>query len=73
MSKILPRNEHQIERALRVVAGIALLSLVFIGPRTLWGLLGLVPLATGLIGSCPIYTVLGFSTCPINSSSKTAS
>jgi hypothetical protein len=73
MSKILPRNEHQIERALRVVAGLALLSLVFVGPHTLWGLLGLVPLATGLIGSCPIYTVLGFSTCPTHPSSKTTS
>jgi len=73
MSKILPRNEHQIERALRVVVGLALLSLVFVGPQTLWGLLGLVPLATGLLGSCPIYTVLGFSTCPIRPSSKTTS
>ena len=72
MSKILPRNEHQIERALRVVAGLALLSLVFVGPHTLWGLLGLVPLATGLIGSCPIYTLFGWSTCPRKTSPKTS-
>jgi hypothetical protein len=72
-SKILPRNEHQVERALRVVVGLALLALVFVGPRTLWGLVGLVPLATGLLGSCPIYTVLGISTCSINPPSKTMS
>ncbi|MCA9592785.1 MAG: DUF2892 domain-containing protein [Myxococcales bacterium] len=62
-SKILPQNEHNIERVVRVVLGLVLLSLVFVGPHTLWGLVGLVPLATGLIGSCPLYTVFGFSTC----------
>ena len=62
-SKALPVNEHNIERAVRVLLGIGLLSLVFIGPRTLWGLIGILPLATGLIGSCPLYTVLGISTC----------
>ena len=64
-SKLLPRNEHTVERALRVIVGLALLSLTFVGPRTLWGLLGLVPLATGLLGSCPLYTLLGISTCPV--------
>lgn len=73
-SKVLPRNEHSIERALRVVVGLGLLALVFVGPHTLWGLLGLVPLATGLLGSCPLYTVLGISTCSIgNRPSKTMS
>ncbi|CAN5923220.1 DUF2892 domain-containing protein [soil metagenome] len=70
-SKILPRNEHSVERALRVIAGLALLSLVFVGPRTLWGLVGLVPLATGLLGSCPLYTLFGISTCSIGRPSKT--
>ncbi len=68
---IFPRNEHSIERALRVVVGLALLLLVVVGPKTPWGLLGLVPLVTGLVGSCPAYTLLGISTCPIKS--KTAS
>jgi len=73
-SKVLPRNEHSIERALRVIVGLALLALVFVGPHTLWGLVGLVPLATGLLGSCPLYTVLGISTCSIaNRPSKTMS
>ncbi len=63
MSKLLPTNEHTIERVLRVLVGLALLSMVFVGPKALWGLIGLVPLTTGLIGSCPLYTVFGFSTC----------
>ena len=58
------RNEHKVERLVRVVLGIALLSIVFVGPQTYWGLLGWVPLATGLLGTCPLYSVLGFSTCP---------
>jgi hypothetical protein len=68
---IFPRNEHSIERVLRVVVGLALLLMVVVGPKTPWGLLGLVPLVTGLVGSCPAYTLLGISTCPIKS--KTAS
>lgn len=59
---LFPNNEGAVDRAVRVVAGLVGLSLVFVGPQTLWGLVGLVPLATGLIGSCPLYTVLGFST-----------
>lgn len=64
-SSILPRNEHAVERVIRVVVGLGLLSIVFVGPKTLWGLLGLVPLLTGLVGSCPLYTLFGFSTCPV--------
>ncbi|MGE0551814.1 MAG: DUF2892 domain-containing protein [Gemmatimonadales bacterium] len=63
-SSIFPRNEHGLERAARVLLGLVLLSLVFVGPKTLWGLLGAVPLVTGLLGSCPLYTLLGVSTCP---------
>ena len=62
---LLPRNEHTLERVLRIVLGVALLSLVVIGPKTLWGLFGLVPLLTGIVGSCPLYTVLGINTCRI--------
>jgi hypothetical protein len=62
---LFPRNEHQIDRALRVVLGVAVLSLFFIGPRTPWALLGLIPLITGLVGSCPLYTLLGLSTCSV--------
>ena len=62
---LLVRNEHAIDRTLRVVLGIVLLAIVFVGPKTLWGLVGLVPLLTGLVGSCPVYTLLGISTCPV--------
>lgn len=62
-SKVLPVNEHSVERVIRVIVGLGLLSLVFVGPQAYWGLIGILPLATGLIGSCPLYTVLGVSTC----------
>lgn len=65
LSKILPNNEHPIERAIRVILGVALLAIVFVGPKTWLGLLGIIPLATGLLGSCPLYTLFGFSTCPV--------
>lgn len=72
LAKLLPNNEGTVDRALRVVLGLGLLSLVFVGPHTLWGLVGLVPLLTGAIGSCPIYTAFGFSTCPMDSKAKHA-
>ena len=62
---LLPLNEHPVERLLRVGLGLGLLGLTFMGPKSPWGFLGLVPLATGLLGSCPLYTLLGFSTCPV--------
>lgn len=62
MSKILPTNEGTVDRALRVIVGLGLLATYFVGPKTGLGLIGLVPLATGLIGSCPLYTVFGFRT-----------
>jgi hypothetical protein len=61
----MTRNESTVDRALRIILGLILLSLVFVGPQTLWGLIGIVPLATGLLGSCPVYSILGVSTCPI--------
>lgn len=61
-------NEGTLDRALRVIAGIVLISLVFVGPQTPWGWLGIVPLATGLIGSCPLYSLLGINTCPMKRS-----
>lgn len=55
------RNEGTLDRFARVVLGSVLLSLVVIGPRTLWGLVGIVPLFTGFVGFCPLYKVFGFS------------
>lgn len=70
MNKLLPVNEHPFERGARVLLGLGVLALAFVGPQTPWGYLGLIPLLTGLIGSCPLYTVLGFSTCPLKSPAK---
>ena len=70
-SKLMPKNEGMVDRVLRVVAGIVLISLVFVGPQTAWGWIGLVPLVTGLVGSCPLYTLLGLRTCPLNPSNQT--
>ena len=60
-------NEGGIDRGVRVVAGLALLGLMATGHIGVWGWLGVVPLATGLIGWCPLYTVLGVNTCPMKS------
>ncbi len=67
MNRLLPRNEGTVDRVLRVTFGLVLLSLVFVGPQTLWGLLGLVPITTGLLGSCPAYSLLGISTFRVKS------
>jgi hypothetical protein len=61
-------NVGSMDRILRIVAGLALLSLVFVGPQTLWGLIGLIPLAAGLFGLCPAYSLLGVSTCSARNS-----
>lgn len=65
MDKLFPRNEHLIDRVVRVALGIGLLAIAFVGPATPWGFLGVIPLATGLLGSCPLYTLLGVGTCPV--------
>lgn len=59
----MQKNESAPDRVLRVSLGIALLALVFVGPQTPWGWLGLVPLATGLAGFCPLYRWVGRGTC----------
>ena len=64
MEKFFKTNEGAVDRVLRIVVGIVLLSLTVLGPKTSWGLVGLVPLATGLAGTCPLYSVFGLSTCP---------
>ncbi len=64
MGAFFSRNEHSLDRMIRVIIGTALLSLAFVGPRTPFGYLGIIPLATGLTGNCPLYSLFGFSTCP---------
>ncbi len=60
-------NVGTIDRIVRIVVGLALLSLVFIGPQTLWGLVGIVPLLTGIVRICPAYSIFGISTCSTRS------
>lgn len=59
----MKQNVGSVERIIRIIAGAVILSLAFVGPKTPWAFLGIVPLATGLIGWCPPYALLGFSTC----------
>ena len=58
-------NVGGLDRTLRIVAGLAILALAFVGPKTPWAFLGLVPLLTGFAGACPLYTLLGMNTCGV--------
>lgn len=60
---LMKKNVGKIDRILRVVVGLVLTSLAFVGPQNLWFLLGLVLVATGLLGWCPPYAMLGINTC----------
>ena len=62
-SKLLTTNEGAADRAIRTVLGLVLIALVFTGPKTPWGWVGLLPLVTGLVGTCPAYQPFGLSTC----------
>ena len=59
----MKQNVGSFDRAIRAVVGIGLISLVFVGPQTVWGWIGVVPLATAVIGWCPPYALLGINTC----------
>lgn len=59
----MKQNVGGLDRGVRVVGGLAILSLALIGPQSPWALLGIVPLATGLIGWCPAYLPFGIRTC----------
>lgn len=62
----MTKNAGGIDKILRIVVGIALIGLTIMGVLPMWGYIGIVPLATGLMGWCPLYTVLGINTCPVN-------
>lgn len=59
----LKQNVGTVDRAVRAVVGILLISLFFVGPQTAWGWIGLIPLATAIVGNCPGYMPLGINTC----------
>lgn len=60
-------NEGTVDRVLRVIVGLAVLALFFVieGPNRYWALIGAVPVLTGLLGNCPVYSIFGLSTCPL--------
>jgi Protein of unknown function (DUF2892) len=65
MSALLTVNEHPVERVARVGLGVALIVMAVMGTIGVWGYIGVVPLLTGALGSCPLYTLFGLSTCPV--------
>ncbi len=65
MSSLLAKNVGPLDRMTRIVLGLGLLSLTVMGPHTAWGYVGVVPLLTAFMGSCPLYSLFGFSTCPV--------
>jgi len=64
----MKKNIGNVERIVRIVAGLIIMSLAFIGPQSPWAYLGVIPILTGLIGWCPPYALLGISTCKKSSS-----
>ena len=58
-------NEGAIDRIIRAIVGLVLIALVFVGPQTPWGWVGLIPLVTGIVGFCPAYRIFGLSSCPM--------
>jgi len=62
----MKRNIGGAERIMRIIGGAAIISLAFVGPQSPWAYLGIIPLATGLMGWCPPYALLGISTCRNN-------
>ena len=60
----MSNNEGRWDRGIRILFGLALLAGVVVEPHTWWGLVGIVPLATGFAGFCPLYRIVGIDTCP---------
>jgi len=63
-------NEGTIDRVVRIILGFSMLSLVILGPKSYWGLIGIIPLVTGLIGWCPLYRIFNIQTCPLKIEGK---
>lgn len=72
MNGLFARNEGTVDRVLRVLIGAAVLSLAFVGPKTPWAYIGVLPIITGLAGRCPAYSLLGINTCPMKRPTDTA-
>lgn len=61
----MTKNVGSVDRGLRVLVGLGLLSLAFVGPQTPWGFIGMVPLATAALGYCPAYSLFGIKPCKV--------
>lgn len=57
-------NVGTVDRVIRGLVGILLIAMVFVGPQTPWGWIGVIPLVTAILGFCPAYKLFGMSTCP---------
>ena len=64
------KNVGTVDRVVRIVVGLLLIALVFVGPQTAWGWIGVVPLLTALVGFCPAYRLFGIRTCPLGPQAK---
>ena len=60
------KNVGGVDKYARIVVGLVLIALVFIGPQTPWGWVGVVPLLTGVFGFCPFYKLIGMNTCSVS-------
>lgn len=56
------KNVGKVDRVIRILLGLGLISLVFVGPQTPWGWIGLIPLVTAVVSLCPLYSILGMNT-----------
>jgi hypothetical protein len=68
VSEMFKNNVGGLDRGVRIIVGLVLLALFFIYPDASWryfALIGIVPLFTGLFGTCPLYSIIGLSTCPV--------
>ncbi len=64
----MSRNVGTADRWVRVLLGVGLLSMTFVGPRSMWGVIGLIPLVTAGVSFCPLYSIFGWSSCGTPSS-----
>ncbi len=59
----MTKNVGGVDRILRIIIGLGLIAIVFVGPQTPWGWIGVIPLLTGLVSFCPAYRLIGMNTC----------
>ena len=66
----MKKNVGRIDRIVRIIFGLGLISLTFLGPKTLWGLIGIIPLVRASLNFCPIYPILCLDTCSLDKKNK---